>query len=115
MMGMNQQENNVTITQFKWAGKLGPLEIKSTCGECDVTTTVLKGILNRELKEKNVTFEVKPWLDNFFYCLSRGAWHAPIIMINGKKFHQFSKKHPLFDRQKLFASVNTLLERKNVI
>ena len=58
-----------------------------------------------EVKGKNVVFEVKPWLDNLFYCLARGAWHAPIIMVNGKKFYQYSENEPLFDREKLVEMV----------
>jgi predicted methyltransferase len=67
-------------------------------------------MMENELKGKNVELEVKPWLDNLFYCLVRGAWHAPIIMINGKKFYQFSEKDPLFDRDKLVEQVKKALE-----
>lgn len=98
----------ITITQFKWAGKLGPIRIKSTCNECDLTSTFLKGMMENEFKAKDVKFEIKPWLDNFFYCLLRGAWHAPIIMVNGRRFYQFNKKEPLFNRQKLVELVNRL-------
>ncbi|PIP68476.1 MAG: hypothetical protein COW92_01025 [Candidatus Omnitrophica bacterium CG22_combo_CG10-13_8_21_14_all_43_16] len=98
----------VTITQFKWAGKLGPFRIKTTCNECDLTTTILNGLMVNELKDKNVDLEIKPWLDNLFYCLLRGAWHAPIVMVNGKKFHQFSYRQPLFNKQKLLELVDSL-------
>ena len=105
-------KDTIKITQFKWAGKLGPIRIKSTCNECDLTSAMLKNMMENEFKGKNVQFEIKPWLDNFFYCLSRGAWHAPIIMVNGKRFHQFNKKEPLFDRQKLVELVNRLARKK---
>ena len=105
-----REDRSVLITNFKWAGKLGPFRIKTSCSECDLTTAVLQEIMKNEFKDKNVKFEVKPWLDNFFYCLVRGAWHAPIIMVNGKKFHQYSKKQPLFDQDKLVALVNRYLE-----
>jgi predicted methyltransferase len=99
----------VEITQFKWAGKKWFFEIKSNCEECDLTTATLKDMMKKEFKGKNVKLDVKPWLDNFFYCLFRGTWHAPIIMINGKKFHQHSKKDPFFNRRKLEKSVNDRL------
>lgn len=108
-MSQNAKDAPVIITQFKWAGKLGPFYIKTTCGECDLTTSVLNNIMDNELKDKNVTFEIKPWLNNFFYCIIRKAWHAPIIMINGKKFYQYSKKEPLFDTKKLVESVTKIL------
>jgi hypothetical protein len=102
----------VTITQFKWAGNLGPFRIKTSCNECDLTTTILKGLMENELKDKNVKLEIKPWLDNLFYCLLRGAWHAPIVMINGKRFHQFSRKEPLFNKQKLIELVGGLSKER---
>ncbi len=104
-MATTQGKNEVTVTQFKWAGALGPFRIKTNCDECDLTTSVLQDMMENEFKDKKVTFEVKPWLDNLLYCLRRRAWHAPIIMVNGRKFYQYSKREPLFDREKLAERV----------
>ena len=101
--------NRVVITQFKWAGSWGPFKIKSQCEECDLTTHNLRNLVEKEFKGKNVIFEIKPWLDNAWYCLKRGAWHPPIIMINGKLFFQFSHKKPFFNKDKLVQLVNELL------
>jgi len=68
-------------------------------------------MMENEFKEKNVAFEVKPWLDNLFYCLIRNTWHAPIIMVNGKKFYQFRAEEPLFDRDKLAVHVAKELKK----
>ena len=106
----NKKKQPVVITQFKWAGKLGPFRITTSCSECDLTTAVIEETMKNEFKDKNVIFEVKPWLDNFFYCLLRGTWHAPIIMVNGKKFYQFSEKQPLFDRNNMVTVVKGYLE-----
>ena len=100
----------IKITQYKWAGRLWPFEIKTKCEDCDLTEAVLKNMLKDEFKGEDVKFEVKPWLDNFFYCLFRFAWHAPIIMVNDKKFYQFSEKEPLFDREKLKELVLSKLQ-----
>ena len=103
---MAQKKNKpVNITQFKWAGRFGPVRIKTQCDQCDFTTSILQDMMGNEFKGKPVRFEVKPWLDNLFYCLGRGTWHAPIIMVNGKKFYQFSEKEPLFDRDRLAEQV----------
>lgn len=102
---MSQHNKLVTITQFKWAGKLGPVRIKTTCDQCDLTTATLQNMMENEFKGKSVAFEVKPWLDNLFYCLVRGTWHAPIIMVNGKKFYQFKEEEPLFNPDKLAEQV----------
>jgi len=109
---MAQEKNKpVTITQFKWAGKIGPVRIKTTCDQCDLTTATLQDMMENEFKEKNVAFEVKPWLDNLFYCLIRGTWHAPIIIVNGKKFYQFREEEPLFDRDKLAVHIAKELKK----
>jgi hypothetical protein len=91
----------VKITQFKWAGKWGPFKRDGVCAECDLTTGILKDMMKNEFKNQDVEFLIKPWLDNWIFCLLRGAWHAPIIMVDGKKFYQFSEKKPFFDRKKL--------------
>ena len=100
----------IIITQYKWAGRLWPFKIKTGCEECDLTEASLKNMLKNEFKGKDVKFEVKSWLDNFFYCLFRFAWHAPIIMVNDKKFYQFSEKEHLFDREKLKELVLSRLQ-----
>ena len=106
------RHNPVIITQYKWAGHWGPLRIQSRCGECDLVTTILRGMMEKEFKNMAVVLEVKPWLDNMFYCLRRGAWHPPIIMVNGAFFFQFSHKRPLFDKNKLIQTVSGLLEMR---
>lgn len=103
----------VKITQYKWLGKWGPFRIKTPSEECDLTTGILKDMMNREFNGKNIVFEKKPWLDNWIYCLLRGAWHAPIIMVDGKKFHQYSRKHPIFDRKKLTELVSKKLDKRS--
>lgn len=107
-----EKNNPIVITDFKWAGKLGPIKIKSPCNECDVITNMLTKMIEEDFRGKNVVLEVKPWLNNIFYCLFRGAWHAPIIVVNGKNFFQFSEKNAYFDRGKLIGLVNDLLAKQ---
>ncbi len=82
---MNKQ---VLIVQYRWAGKWGPFRIRSACEECDLTRTIIKNLIKNELKRCKVRFVVKPWLDNWVYCLLRGGWHAPIVFVNGKLISQ---------------------------
>ena len=91
----------VKIVEYEWAGKKLFWKIKTHCKECDLTNAVLKDMMNNEFKGKDVTFEVKPWLNSVFYCFFRGTWHPPIVMVNGRKFHQFSHHDQLFNRKKL--------------
>ena len=101
----------VNIINYKWAGKKFFFKIKTECEECNLATAILKGMMNKEFKAKSVSFQIKPWLDNIFYCLFRGAWHAPMIFVNGKKFWQYSKKKPMFSQRELAAYVNELLQQ----
>lgn len=107
-----ERNNPVVITDFKWAGKLGPIEIKAPCSECDVITSMLTKMLDEDFRGKNVVLEVKPWLNSMIYCLFRGAWHAPIVVVNGKKFFQFSEKKAYFDRSELIDLVNDFLAKQ---
>lgn len=104
--------NPVVITQFKWAGEWGPFRIQSRCDECDAITGTVKSMMEQEFKAKNVVFEVKPWLNNIFYCLTRGVWHAPILTVNGKKFFQISKNKSMFSRAELIATVEEVLAQQ---
>lgn len=110
-----ERNNPIVITDFKWAGKLGPIEIKSPCNECDVITNMLTKIIEEDFRGKNVVLEVKPWLNSILYCLARGTWHAPIIVVNGKKFFQFNEKNAYFDRGKLINLVNNLLDKQAMV
>ena len=92
---------SVTITEYQWGGRKFCYTIKSHCPDCDIVKAIIENMLTKEFKGKKVHFEVKPWFDNFFYCLFRKTWHAPIVMINGKKFWQYHEYDPLFDRQAL--------------
>lgn len=110
-----ERNNPIVITDFKWAGKLGLIEIKSPCNECDIVTSMLRKMIEEDFRGKNVVLEVKPWINNIFYCLVKGAWHAPIIMVNGKKFFQFSEKKAYFDRGKLIDLINDLLVKQATV
>jgi hypothetical protein len=91
-------------------GKWGPFKITSPCDECNLTTTILRDMMKNEFKGKDVVFETKPWLDNWISLLFKGAYHAPIILVDGKKFYQFSEKEQLLNRNNL---VDTVLMKLN--
>ncbi len=101
----------VTITEYVWAGQKFGIKIKTHCQDCDLTSARIRSMIEKEFKEEDVVFETKPWLDNFFYCLFRLCWHAPIIMVNGKKFYQFHSQQPLFDKTKLAEQVKKELNK----
>lgn len=95
----------VTITEYVWSGQYGPFKISSHCEECEITWAILTNMKDNEFKGLEVEIEQKPWLDNWWYCLRRGAYHAPIIMVDGEKFHQYHSDNPIFERSKLVEYV----------
>ena len=93
---------------YLWQGRWGPLRIRSHCEECDVTRGIIRSMQDDEFASLDVEAEFFPWLDNWWYCLLRGAWHAPIVFVDGVLFHQHSKRDPLVSRQALAAYVHNL-------
>ncbi len=78
----------VTVTVYPWAGQKGPFRIQSHCAECNLTLHLLKDVLEKELAEAPVEIEVKPWLSHIWEALRLGAWHPPVVVIDGKRFSQ---------------------------
>ncbi len=73
---------DVKIIQYKWAGNFWPFKIKTECGECNMSTGIINALVKDEYKNKPVTFEIRPWLNNWYKPLLFGGWHAPIILVN---------------------------------
>jgi len=69
--------------------QLGPLSVPpSWCEECDLTVRAVKSAL-RELDPDGIlSVAVRPWLRHALAVLSKGAWHAPIVIIDGGIFSQ---------------------------
>jgi len=101
----------VEIVQYKYQGKWGPFKVKSACEECDLTTAILRDMMGNEFRDLDVTFETRPWLNNWIFLFLKGARHAPIILVDDHKFYSYSKKNPLFDRVKLKDVVLKLLDK----
>ncbi len=78
----------VKITDYKWEGNWLFFRIKTRCGECDLSTSILKDMMKKEFNGKNVQLDIKPWLNNWYKPILFGGWHAPIVMINNKIFSQ---------------------------
>lgn len=80
----------VNVVLYRWAGKYGPFEVKIPCGECTLTKDILEDTFENELSDVNVVLEVKDWLSNWWEPLLKRAWHAPIVMVDGKVISQGS-------------------------
>lgn len=91
----------VEIVIYKWEGKFFPFKIKKKCGECSLSTNIIKLVVEQAKKEGiEVDYIEKPWLNNWYKVILKGGWHAPIILINNKILTQgiVVSKEKLIDR-----------------
>ncbi|WP_070969336.1 glutaredoxin domain-containing protein [Vibrio sonorensis] len=78
----------VKITLYRWGGSWGPFSVKIPCGECTLTKDILADTFANELDGVPVELEVKDWLSHWWEPLAKGAWHAPILVVEGKVVSQ---------------------------
>ncbi|MCH9808421.1 MAG: glutaredoxin [Alphaproteobacteria bacterium] len=92
MSNTNENASNasapVKITVYRWAGQWGPFKVKIPCGECALTTDVLKDTFENELAGVPVELDVREWLTEWYRPITKGGWHAPIVMVDGKVVSQ---------------------------
>ncbi|MGV1721433.1 glutaredoxin [Vibrio furnissii] len=73
----------INVTLYRWAGQFGPLKVKIPCGECTLTKDILLDAFSHELAGIPIELEVKDWLTHWWEPLRHGAWHAPIVIVEG--------------------------------
>lgn len=78
----------IKITLYRWAGSFGPFKVNIPCGECTLTKDILLDTFKNELAEVPVELEVKDWLSHWWEPLKHGAWHAPIVILEGQVVSQ---------------------------
>ena len=81
-------DRSINISQYRWAGSWGPFKIKVRCGECTLSSDIIRDTLETELVGIDVVFETHDWLSEWWQPLFKGGWHAPIIMVDGKVISQ---------------------------
>ncbi len=74
----------IHIVVYRWAGRWGPFKIKVPCGECALTVDVVKDTISNELQGIPVTLDIREWLSEWWRPLRLGAWHAPIVLVEGQ-------------------------------
>lgn len=82
------QARPVKVTLYRWAGQWGPFKVKIPCGECTLTKDILLDTFETDLAGIPVTLEVHDWLSNWWKPLTKGGWHAPIVMVEGRIISQ---------------------------
>ncbi|CAM3041068.1 glutaredoxin [Vibrio mytili] len=78
----------IKLTLYPWAGSWGPFKVNIPCGECTLTKDILADALENELAGIPVQIETKDWLSHWWEPLKVGAWHAPIVIVEGKLVSQ---------------------------
>lgn len=81
-------EDPVRITVYRWAGAWGPFKVHIPCGECALTSDVIRDTLEHELDGIAVELETRDWLSHWWQPLKAGGWHAPIVMVDGRVVSQ---------------------------
>jgi len=76
------------LTVYKWGGRKWPFKVKIPCGECTLTQDIIEDVLKNELVNAEVDLDVKDWLSHLFQAVSKGARHAPAILLDGKVISQ---------------------------
>ena len=99
------------ITVYYITGKqFGPLSVpQSWCEECDLTVRAVRSAVEEMDPGKTFTVAVKPWLRHALPALARGAWHPPVVIIDGEIFSQ----GVVPDRQALRERIGAVLARKH--
>lgn len=80
--------NPVRVTLFRWAGSFGPFKVRIPCGECSLTSDVIRDTFEHELADIPVELDTREWLSQWWVPLRRGGWHAPIVLVENKLVSQ---------------------------
>ncbi|MCK6264017.1 glutaredoxin [Vibrio sp. ZSDE26] len=78
----------IKITLYRWGGSWGPFKVNIPCGECTLTKDILHDTFENELNGVPIELEIKDWLSHWWEPLRLGAWHAPILVIEGNVVSQ---------------------------
>lgn len=78
------------ITIYRFSGNQGLFRIPDKwCKECDVLVSLVRKTVFELGLEKRVCLIIKPWFSWWWEpLLKHFAWHAPILVIDGKVISQ---------------------------
>ncbi len=87
---MSKVPEELVITVYRITGRQLFFRVAaSVCEECDLTVSAV----NRAVHEFGadgirIRVDVRPWVNNLFRALSRGAYHPPAVLVDGKLVSQ---------------------------
>ncbi|MGC8667221.1 MAG: hypothetical protein ACP5VE_03765 [Chthonomonadales bacterium] len=75
---------HVEVVVYRFSGWQGLFKIPHTwCPECDLLIRAVERAIAGTAPGTQVRFVVQPWFFWFWKPLLKGAWHPPILIING--------------------------------
>ena len=99
-------QDKVRVTVYRFTGKQLFFTVPQRyCEECDLTIHLVKQIAS-ELGEDRVEVDVKPWFNYLPQALLKGAWHPPVVLVNGEVVSQ----GVVPDAEKLRESIMSALD-----
>ncbi len=87
---MSKVPEELVITVYRITGRQLFFSVAgSICEECDLTVSAV----NRAVHELGadgirIKVDVRPWLNNLIRALSKGAYHPPVVLVDGKVVSQ---------------------------
>ena len=84
----NENSSAITIQVYRWAGSWGPFKVSIPCGECSLTKDIIQDTIDCDLSGIDVQIDMRDWLSEWWKPLTKGGWHAPIVMVDGKIISQ---------------------------
>jgi hypothetical protein len=86
--GLDSEE--VKLTVYRITGRQLIFTVNSSvCEECDLAVAAANEAAREVVAEGiDVEVDVRPWLNNLFRALFRGAYHPPAVLVDGKLVSQ---------------------------
>ncbi len=82
------RDREVEVTVYRVTGRQLFFNVsRSVCEECDLTVAAVARAI-KELDGVGVNFRVKAWLNNLPVALLHGAYHPPVLLVNGRVVSQ---------------------------
>lgn len=88
--GERRARQRISVVIYLYTGRQWFFTIpKDWCEECDLLVALVEGVIKELGIEKAVDLKIRPWWIFLWLPLfTKGAWHAPILLVNGKVFSQ---------------------------
>lgn len=90
LAGRQSARRRTPIVIYRYTGRQWFFRVPSAwCRECDALVAVVEQAIRELGIERAVDLKIRPWWIFWWLpLLAHGAWHAPILVVNGRVFSQ---------------------------